>query len=564
MSANRIYDRIPNFAGGQDSYKYAAELAPNQSQLLQNMVVLDNGRAVTRPGADQINSTPSTFGNINPVGQVQGLAFLDNYTYGQNLLMAQGGKLYNWNGSGWSNALAFTLTTTTNQIAAVQGVDKLLISDGAKAIQLWNGNAFTACSTGPADTTATNGPTGATSVAFIAGMFVCAGPAMVQGNGATVTTYPPDSLVFSGYLGGAQGTWSNAYQFRVGNGDGEAIVALAPIQSTATSTPIYNLAVLKENSVWILNIQPGAYATFAGMFTAFSAAPQGDQVGTGIGCVGKNAWCVFQNDLLFMSQDGVQSLQRMQAAAGQYQLTSPLSLPIQPYIDRINWNAASKIQAIKYRQLALFFVPLDGSATNNWVFVWNGRISQWTVFNGWSTQAAVITRFPQGVNFVAGGNNGQTQGGIQLVLGNADGSVNVWKDSSSLAYLDNTYLDNTIPIPWQVNTRAMIFGNLDFQKKLRACLIRFNQGHAAVNLSAYLDLADSDDWNQALNPGGAVLPVILPFVLATSKPTPCYRSLEGLPYANEFYLQIGSAGGWADIRGIVASAFDKPFRNPSA
>ena len=549
MSQPRVYDRVPNFAGGMDAYRYAAELDRNQSQLLQNMVVLDNGRAVTRPGADQLNDAGNSFANINPAGPVQGLAFLDNLAHGQPLqllLLGEGGKLYTWNGSVWSNALDFALTSTTATFAAVQGVDQLLISDGVQHMRLWDGGSSNFTDLGAAGDT--NAPIGATVLAYIAGMFVAAGPAMVAGNGSA--TYAPDYLFFSNYLDGGVGKWNITQSFRVGNGDGEAIVALVPLQSTASTIPIYNLAVLKENSVWVVGIQPGTTAAqFVAFFASFATSPQGDQVGTGIGCVGSKAWCVLQNDLLFMSQDGVQSLQRMQAAAGQYQLTAPLSLPIQPYIDRINWSVAYNIQAIKYKQLAIFFVPLDGSVVNNYALVWNARIGQWFIWTGWTPEAVCVTRF-----------NKQ----IQLVMGNSDGSVNQWKDAQVLFGLDGTYKDNNQPIPWQVNTRAMVFGNLDFEKKLRAVLVRFNAGNANVNLSAFCDLADSDDWSQAVAPSGAMLPAMLPFVLASAKPVPCYRSLEGLQYCNEFYLQIGAASGWADIRGLVASAYMKPLRNPNA
>ena len=214
--------------GGMDAFQYAAELKPNQSQLLRNMVVLDNGRAVTRAGADQIDSNPATFGNIAPRGAVQGMGFLDNAA-GQFILMAQGGKLYSWNGAGWSNPLAFTLTDTVAPLVTCQGIDKLLISDGKKNMQLWGGANFTDCGN-PADT---NAPKGVTALAYIAGMFVAAGSAMVQGVGST--TYPSDTLFFSNYTptaGAGEGKWNVTQSFRVGNGDGEAIVALAPIQST--------------------------------------------------------------------------------------------------------------------------------------------------------------------------------------------------------------------------------------------------------------------------------------------------------------------------------------------
>ena len=176
MATPRTYDRQPNFAGGMDAYRYAAELDRNQSQLLQNVMVLDNGRAVTRPGADQLDSNPTTFTHVNPTGPVQGLGFLDTLANGQQLqqlLLAEGGKLYAWNGSQWSAALRFSLYSASVPMATVQGVDQLLISDGVQPMELWDGSGlssgFSACSTSAGDTTATNGPTGATCLSFIAG-----------------------------------------------------------------------------------------------------------------------------------------------------------------------------------------------------------------------------------------------------------------------------------------------------------------------------------------------------------------------------------------------------------
>ena len=542
-----------------DSYRYPADLDKNQAQVVLNMQYMDSGRAVTRPGADQLDSIPSTFSGINPSGTVQGLAFLDNFTNGQFLLMGQGGKLYTWNGAQWSNPLAFVLTSSNSSFVAVQGIDQLLISDGVQGMRVWDGITFHPTSTGPNDNTATNGPSGVTIMAFIAGMFVCAGPAMVQGTGGGVQNYPADTLVFSNYVSAAggwspEGGWSNTQSFRVGNGDGDPIVGLAVLQATQATSPQYSLAVLKANSIWVVNIAPGSFpgtggGYFANMFAQFVATPQGDQAGLNVGLVGSKAFCLFQNDLLFMSQDGVQSLQRMEAAAGQYQLTAPLSLPIQTYIDRINWQMAFNIQCVKYRQLAIWFVPLDSSTTNNYALVWNGRIGKWAVWTGWTPEAVCVTRFNNVIN---------------LVLGNSDGTVNVWKDAQDLTGLDNTYKDNGVPINWSITTRSFTFGSLDNLKKGKAVLLRFNQGNASINFQAFLDAADSDDWNQSITPGGAVLPVLLPFVLASAKPVQVYRDLEGLPYFNELWFTIGATSGWADIRGLVASAYMKPITDPAA
>lgn len=561
-AASKLYDRVKNFRGGMNAYDYAADLPDNQSQLLSNMIVLDNGRAVTRPGMLQIDSNPTTFTNINPTGIVQGLGFLDNFTNGSFIILAEGGKLYKWNGSTWSTALSFTLTNATSAVAMCQGADTMLISDGVKGMQYYDGSTFTAASTGAADTNAGHAPTGVQVIAYIAGMYVCAGAAMVQGTGSGTQTFAPDALVFSNYLPTVpvpgttpSANWANATNsFRVGNGDGEPIIGLAALQSTASTFPTYNLAVLKGNSIWVVTIAPASFPSsgggyFANMFAQFSATPQGDQVGTGIGCVGSKAYCVYQNDLLFMSTYGVQSLQRMQAAAGQYQLTTPLSLPIQPYINRINWSMAFNIQAIKYRQYAMFACPLDNSTTNNYLFVWDGLLGQWMIFQGWTPEAFIVSRF----------NNV-----VQLVMGDSNGNVSQWLDGPTFSESDSTYFDNGVPIVTTLTTRSFVFKNLEILKKPKEVVFRFNGGNATVNITAYEDNAQEDQWQNQVIPTGAVLPFVLPVMLASEQAIQVYRSLEGILYCNEIWFTLSSTTGWWDIRGLVTTAYGRQIRDPSA
>ena len=305
---------------------------------MENCVVRDNYEVRTRPGADQIDSAPTSFNKVNPAGAVQGLFFFNTVLNGNplsELVLAEGQKLYTWNGAAWSNPLAFPYPLAPNaQIAFAQGVDKLFISDGVGNPQIWDGQNFT--DSGGAGQL--NAPIGATILCFSAGRMLASG----------IAAYP-DTVFASNLLNFGPGNWNSATQsFRIGDGDGEAIMAMVPMQN-------FLVAVLKENSVWLMNMDPSL------PIANWQAQPQGDLVGAGVGCVGRRAWCQYQNDVLFMSQDGVQSLQRMQAAAGQYQLSAPLSLPIQPYIDRINWSVAYLIKGVKYRHLAIFFVPLDTS-----------------------------------------------------------------------------------------------------------------------------------------------------------------------------------------------------------
>jgi hypothetical protein len=523
--AQRSFDRVMSFGGGVDSFRPASELQPNQSQKMQNMIVRNNYACRTRYGADQIGAV-SFAANVTPSGPVQALFYYSTPANPNIILMGQGAKLYTWNGSTWSAPLAYALANANAQPAIAQGVDKVLISDGVSHCRVWDGTNFTDCGN-PNDQL---NPPLLDKLCWIAGRMIGAG----EDN--------PDTLYLSNLLSFGPGQWNKATQsFRVGNGDGDNIVALAALQH-------FNLAILKQNSVWLLNLPPAS--TGPNQIAGYLLEQQGDMVGSGIGCVGKNAWCQYQNDLLFMSEDGVQSLQRMQAAAGQYELISPLSEPIQDLIDRINWSVSFLIKAVKYRQLAIFFVPLDNSAYNNYALVWNGILRQWTGYwTGWNTACACTPKF----------NNT-----LQLVLGNHDGSVNLWKDAPASLNDDATYKDNGLPISWELDTRSLIFGNFDAQKRARMMLIRFNAGNAEVNLAANLDLADDDTWTEQVRPEGDILPVVLPFKLASVKPIEVYRSLTGLPYFNEMYFKISANSGWVEARNLTASAYLKPVKDPSA
>ena len=60
-------------SGGMDAYRYAAELDKNQSQLLQNVMILDNGRAVTTSGRRPVGQQPHHVQQCQSFGASSGL-----------------------------------------------------------------------------------------------------------------------------------------------------------------------------------------------------------------------------------------------------------------------------------------------------------------------------------------------------------------------------------------------------------------------------------------------------------------------------------------------------------
>ncbi len=448
---------------------------------------------------------------------IQSLFYFDTPAVAQ-LLSGSGTNLFGWDGSHWTQLAGWTAASDTARLAMAQGVDKVLISDGSGNLQIWDGTTFTDCGNEP-----TCPPVGATILTWHTGRMFASGIAAL-----------PDTFYVSNRLTFGLGQWNpTTRSFRIGNGDGEPVVAMAPMQN-------FVLCVFKSNSIWLVETNPQAEPA------NFSADQNTAVLSAGIGCVGRDAWCAYGNDILFMAQDGVRSVQRMQAAAGQWQLSAPLSQPIQTYIDRINRSAWDKICAIKYQEFAFFFVPLDISAVNNCVLVWNGRLGKWCgAWTGWNGQQVAMTRF-NGVN--------------RLVFGDDQGLVNQWKDTEDAAS-DDTYRDNGSPYPTQLWTRSMLFGEAVNNKSAYSTVLRFSQGNATVNLTWCADNTNVKTWVGAPTPSGDILGQdVLPFLLQSTSPTKVQRGIRGLAAFNEAFLKVESDAGWWALRNVTAGAFINPLR----
>jgi hypothetical protein len=507
-----VFDRFETFGGGMDAFTRATLLPPDAYQYGENIVISDNLRARTRPGADTLGAARAgTF--------VQGLIYFSTPSYSQ-VITSAGGTLTFWDGLAWNDMAGWTLSDATVLLEAAQGVDKILISDGVQELRTWDGAAFSAALGHTVNTTTSDPPVGSTILCWHTGRMFASGQAAA-----------PDTIWASFLLAYGTGKWDHTnFSFRVGGGEGDPIRSIHSLQN-------FNLAVLKANSVYLVVADPTAMTAAAWTIQKLSS---------GLGCVGRRAACPVGNDLLFMARDGVHSVQRMVAAAGQYELSPPISLPMQSYIDRINWAFASKIAAVSYKHLAFFSVPLDNSVTNNTVLVWNARLQRWAgVFTGWTPACWVVSR----INEV-----------LQLVLGDNAGAVKQWKDSSS-AGLDATYQDDGADFASKLWSRSTLFAEPVNDKDGYHCEARFAASNALVNVTLNADLADLRTVEMDLRPDGPGLPLDLPFDLASTQATPARMSLRGLSPFNECFVKVESTAGWWELQNISLSAFLNMLQN---
>lgn len=505
-----LWEQIRNCAGGMDAFSDPAELATNASARLINVLIRDKAKSRTRPGAAGLG------GAVLAAEPVKGLFYYDTPT-AEQLVAVCDQVLKHWNGSAWTTMSGWTPADA--RVAMAQGVDTLLLSDGTNNLRTWNGSAFTDAGSG-----ATDPPKETTILCWHTGRM------FASGKGSA-----PDTIWVSNRLAFGAGAWNaTTRSFRIGMGEGDPIRALKSFVG-------YTLAVGKENAIWLVETDPNNEPA------DFSAETLGEALSYGAGVCGPEAWDVYGNDIFMVSPDRqIRTLRRMAAAATQYELSAPISQPMQPWVDRINAAAQSTIAVQKYQELILFAVPLDSAPTPDHVLVYNGRLGQWIgVWQGWTPQHWAVTRFA---------------GQQRLVFGDAAGYVNQWKDNDD-EEADATYLDNGAAIATRMWTRNMSFGDVEADKVAFNCRVRFNRGSATPQFTAVGDDADLKTWSKTFEPTGDLLGTgVLPFLLQSTSPTLAASSLRDLPSFRELYLKIESETGWWELRNLSVSARVRPMK----
>jgi len=510
-----VYEQVIDFSGGENDYPRSTLIAPNQCQKLINILVRDNYEAWTRPGAD-------SFAPLIAAYPVESLTYFDTPTNKYILSICNGIlKACAGQNQSWQNTTGVYTAANNTMVEMKQGVDTVLISDGTNALAILDANLnLTTCTTGASDP-----PVGANILCWHTGRMFAAGFAGISGGAV-----PRDTVAVSNLLAFGNGQWNlTTRSFRVGSGDGDPIMALASMQG-------FMLAVFKANSIWICSTDPTAEPA------NFQASTVVESLGFGVGCVGKRAVASVANDVFFMAQDGVRSLQRMQSAANQWQLSAPISQPVQQYINRINPAFKQNIQATSYKELVMFSVPLDSSTTNNATLVYNTRLMSWLgCWTGWTPTAFCKSRF------------NATE---QLLFGDSAGLVNYWKDTADNTN-PKTYLDNGANIPTTIWTRSFQFMQAVNNKSAYNCVLRFTAGYSTVTLGVVMDLSTSLTFQENFVATGDILGIghLGPFQLASIKPVMVQKSLRSLPSFNEMYLSISTASGFFKLRNITVAAF---------
>ena len=271
-------------------------------------------------------------------------------------------------------------------------------------------------------------------------------------------------------------------QFRITGGIADYIVGLHPFYDDA-------MLVLNRNSLHLINGTQGSLAD-----TVVK------ELTREVGCVARKSIVSQGNSVFFLGDNGVYGL----SFIDQYNLRGiekPLSVKIQPYIDRINRSLASNAVGIYFNNRYYLAVPLDSSLGandalgNNTVLIYN------MLNNGWES----IDTYGDGSFLVANFHIGQAEERNDLYLINTVGglhladSLNSAADTYSLNYTGSS---TTSAIDYQLSSRGygvdnellskgFFFNSFD-RKKFKSAQVQMK--------SSENDASDVDFWFTSEDP----------------------------------------------------------------
>ena len=175
----------------------------------------------------------------------------------------------------------------------------------------------------------------------------------------------------------------NFAKFRVNSGTSDAITGIYPFLTS-------NLIIGKTRSIddagqypW----RPRAGIRFCSGFAALRHRRREVVISSDVGIVARKSAILAGGQFMFLSDAG---------PGGIYQLTTdnhgnyivdptPISDPIEPLINRINWSYASKAIGAVDGRYAYWAVPIDNATYNNAVLVLNLSTGQWESLDLWAT-----------------------------------------------------------------------------------------------------------------------------------------------------------------------------------
>ena len=332
------------------------------------------------------------------------------------------------------------------------------------------------------------------------------------------TAVPSDVLYVSGILDGE--SWDLAGDnLRVGN-DRDPITALMPAQN-------FDLYVFKERSIYKVTADPTLEASQWSI----------KLINNRTGCVADGTVQQVGADIMFLSRDGVRSLQSIQAGT-ETDISMPISRNINDYIGRINQAAVSTCTAVYWRNRYMLSVPLDSATTPDTVLTYNLLAGAWCGFwTGWEARDFVIAAF---------------SGQLKMNMGTQNGELYTWDDATPEASTTiNDYKDGNSTYESYITTRAYTYGETWGDKIGYSSQFNFGNIHTDAvtgDINYYKDLSSS----------GSALDSSLSLAGDTNLIRKGYNMISKGRF-DQLQFRVKADGGRLSLHSIQTSAFGQPI-----
>lgn len=426
---------------------------------------------------------------------------------------------------------AYVSSDPTAAIMFAKGVDKLFWTDGIGDIYSWDGKHTGNLKNGNIwDQGQYPAPKAAKIVVWFQNRLIASGIAS-----------EPDAIYYSDIRDPSR--WDkNFNSHRIGGGESDPISMLVPWMDQ-------NLAVFKQNSVYVVNMDPRQNPTPEDP-TALVSSFAVKLITKYVGCAAPRTAVQVGGeggDIFFMASDRqVRSLRRTIAAESQQELGQALSLPIKDLLDRMNTAYMHHSVAVYWNDRYLLSVPLDSAQYPTATFPFYTAAGNWSgIWSGWHPTSFSGREVSEGVQV--------------LLFGQSDGTVFQWlEDTGADELLEATYQDNGVDIPTTIVTRGYTFGDLYVLKTGLNVEFEFTDSLAFITVVAILD--------QSTQPGvigsfatTSLKPLILPFILPATLPIAVFlreqKDLHRLGQFREIQLNISSEKGKLSMRSIKLMGF---------
>lgn len=475
---------IDDFSGGLNTFVSASKIEDNELSVANNVEYLENGLPGKRRGVTAVGNEPNN--------RILGLGTLYTAAGVRKLLHVSGTALYELSSNTWNSISGKTFLSNT-MVNMVQAKDALYMHNGSDKMRKYDGSTLSepaySCTAkygiyyssrhvaAGSDTYPSrlffSSSKSADNFEGLTGTATAGATATITDSGASWTTNEFQNLKITITAGTGTGqvrtissntgtvitvseSWTTnpdtTSQYSIEGGDtidiakddGQKVIGIAKFED--------KLIIFKEFSIYQLTFDSNGF-------------PIVDLVSASNGCVSHRSIENVENDVLYMSHDGIRSLGYVVNIPGVIR-TNIVSAKIKPDITNVNSELYDRIACIYTDNKFLTSIPSGSSANNNIIFCLDmifGAYSRWT-----GLSAACFTEYVDSDN-------------MMTVYFGSDDSGQVYEMFSTARS------DDGVAIDYEVRTKQFDLGSFDLRKRLFFTDQQFRSLTGTVDIAVIVD-----------------------------------------------------------------------------